>query len=90
MTVFVLHRYWDTPDNEGSEVMAVYENVDAAIAVMKADAAATKAYYSDQPDFWDEDMTWEEEREIHFGRDSLMANELATIYCWQIVEKEVQ
>ena len=23
MTVYVLHRYWDTPDNEGNEIMAV-------------------------------------------------------------------
>ncbi len=74
MTVYVLHRYWDTPDNEGNEIMA----------------AATKAYYSSQPNFWDEDMTWEEELEIHLGRNARSFGELAVIYCWEIVEKEVQ
>ena len=90
MTVYVLHRYWDTPDNEGNEIMAVYENVDDAIADMKADADATKAYYSGQPDFWDEDMTWEEEREIHLGSSTHSFCEPAVIYCWEVVEKEVQ
>ncbi len=90
MTVYVLHRYWNTPDNEGNEIMAVYENVDDAIADMKADADATKAYHSVQPNFWDEDMTWEEEREIHLGRNTRSFGDLAVIYCWEIVEKEVQ
>ena len=90
MTVYVLNRYWNTPDNEGNEIMAVYENVDDAIADMKADADATKAYHSVQPNFWDEDMTWEEEREIHLGRNARSFGELAVIYCWEIVEKEVQ
>ena len=90
MMVYVLHRYWDTPDNEGNEIMAVYENVDNAIADMKADADATKAYYSGQPNFWDEDMTWEEELEIHLGRNARSFGEPAVIYCWEIVEKEVQ
>lgn len=90
MTVYVLHRYWDTPDNEGNEVMAVYEHVEDAISDMRADAKATEAFYSEDPTFWDDDMTWEDEREIHFGRCSQSPNELATIYCWEIVEKEVQ
>lgn len=88
MIVYVLHRYWDTPDSEGNEIMAVYENIDNAILDMQADASATKAYYD--ADFWDEDMTWEEEREIHLGRDTKNFAELAVIYCWEIIEKEVQ
>lgn len=89
MTVYVLHRYWDTPDNEGNEVMAVYEKAEDAISAMKAEVAATKAYYPN-PDYWDEDMTWEEEREIHLGRNSRGFGDLAVIYCWEVVEKEVQ
>lgn len=88
MTVYVLHRYWDTPDNEGNEIMAVRRKVDDAISDMRADADAIKACHD--ADFWDEDMTWEGEREIHLGRNARSFGELAVIYCWEIVEKEVQ
>ena len=88
MTVYVLHRHWDTPDNEGNEIMAVRRKVDDAISDMRADADAIKACHD--ADFWDEDMTWEEEREIHLGRNARSFGELAVIYCWEIVEKEVQ
>lgn len=88
MTVYVLHRYWDAPDNEGNEIMAVRRKVDDAISDMRADADAIKACHD--ADFWDEDMTWEEEREIHLGRNARSFGELAVIYCWEIVEKEVQ
>ena len=56
--------------------------------IMRADADAIKACHD--ADFWDEDMTWEEEREIHLGRNARSFGELAVIYCWEIVEKEVQ
>lgn len=88
MTVYILHRYWDTPDNEGNEIMAVRRKVDDAISAMRADADAIKTCHD--ADFWDEDMTWEEEREIHLGRNARSFGELAVIYCWEIVEKEVQ
>ena len=88
MTVYVLHRYWDTPDNVGNEIMAVRRKVDDAISDMRADADAIKACHD--ADFWDEDMTWEEEREIHLGRNARSFGELDVIYCWEIVEKEVQ
>lgn len=88
MTVYILHRYWDTPDNEGNEIMAVRRKVDDAISDMRADADAIKACHD--ADFWDEYMTWEEEREIHLGRNARSFGELAVIYCWEIVEKEVQ
>lgn len=47
MNVFVLYRYWDTPDNEGNEVCGVYKDVDNAISVMKKDAEHVKSYYQD-------------------------------------------
>lgn len=50
METYVLYRYWDTPDNEGNEIMGAYYEADKAIADMKTDAAATKAYYP--ADFW--------------------------------------
>lgn len=85
--VYVLYRYWDTPDNEGNEVMGAYRNAEKAMADMKADAAATKACYP--ADFWEDDFTWENEREIHLGQGSDIYGP-ATIYCWTIDNVEVQ
>ena len=87
MEIYVLYRYWDAPDNEGNEVMGAYYEADKAIADMKADAAATKAYYP--ADFWEDDATWEDEYEIHLGKCTTMS-EPATIYCWVIEKVEVQ
>lgn len=36
MIVFVLHRYWNTPDNEGADVVGVYRDVEGAIDDMKS------------------------------------------------------
>ncbi len=30
MKVYVLHHYWDTPDNEGTEIIGVYRNKEEA------------------------------------------------------------
>jgi len=87
MVVYVLYHYWDTPDNEGSEIIGVYENISDASAEMNADVMETRAQYD--PDFWCDDMTWDGDREIHLGYDP-MNGTLATIYCWMIVEKEVR
>ena len=88
MNVFVLYRYWDTPDNEGNEVCGVYKDVDDAISIMKKDTEHVKSYYQD--DYWDEDMTWEDDLEIHLGRDSHNPYEPATVYCLKITKAEVQ
>ncbi len=87
MEIYVLYRYWDSPDNEGSEVMGAYFDVDKAIADMKADAETIKAYYP--ADYWENDCTWEDDAEIHLGRCSTK-NEPATFYCWTITKVEVQ
>ena len=85
MNVYVLHRHWDTPENEGNDIIGVYYDAIDALADMRADAEATKAYYSS--DFWEEDMTWESEREIYLGSDKYSS---ITIYYWEIVEMEVK
>lgn len=87
MFVYVLYRYWDTPDNEGNEVMGAYFELENAVAAMKADAAATMAHYNS--DFWEDDMTWVSECEIHLGRNS-NGEGLATIYCWAVKKVEVK
>lgn len=87
MFVYILHRYWDTPDNEGNEIMSAYYQLENAISDMKADADATKAYYDSN--YWDDEMTWEEDREIHLGH-SAKGNMLDTIYCWNIEKVEVR
>ena len=45
MIVFVLHRYWNTPDNEGADVVGVYRDVEGAIDDMKSAAQKVKSYY---------------------------------------------
>ena len=37
MEVYVLTNYWDTPDNEGHNVMGVFKDIDNAISAMRAD-----------------------------------------------------
>ncbi len=87
MEIYVLYRYWDTPDNEGNEIMGAYHNLNSAVAAMRADAETVKSYYP--ADFWEDDSTWEDDCEIHLGRCSTM-HEPATIYCWDIEKVEVQ
>lgn len=55
---------------------------------MKSEAEDVKSYYPE--DYWEPDMTWEDDAEIHLGRDSHTRYELATIYCWTISKMEVK
>lgn len=80
MTVFVLYRYWNTPDNEGADVIGVYRDVKNAIFTMRSAAKEVMSYYSE--DYWEEDMTWEDNMEIHLGHASYNRYESSTIYCW--------
>lgn len=87
MYIYILYRYWDTPDNEGTDIMGAYFDQEKAAADMRADADATKAHYTH--DYWDDDMTWEDDCEIHLGRNA-DGEGLATIYCWEVEKVEVQ
>lgn len=87
MTVYVLRRYWDTPDNEGNDIMGVYYNFKDAQDDMHTDVRPIHEHYPE--DFWSPDMTWAEDNEIHLGFDP-MNGKPATVYCWEIVEMEVQ
>lgn len=90
MTVYVLSRYWDTPDNEGHDVLGVFANREDAVDFMRKDANATKAYYNGFGEsYWDDDMTWESDTEIHMGRAAESSSLYATIYDWEITEHEV-
>ena len=55
---------------------------------MKSAAQKVKSYYP--KDYWEPDMTWEDDAEIHLGRDSHARYELATIYSWTISRMEVK
>lgn len=88
MKVFVVVHHWDTPDNEGVEVLGVFEKIEKARAKIVAGAGAIRAAYDE--DFWDEDMTWDEPSEIHLGRDERDYSNPATIYSWEIVQREVE
>lgn len=88
MTVYVVVHHWDTTDNEGVEVLGVFEKIEKARAKIVAGAGAIRAAYDE--DFWDEDMTWDEPSEIHLGRDERGYSNHATIYSWEIVQREVE
>lgn len=88
MTVYVLSRYWDSPDNEGRDVLGVFANQKDAVDLMREDAKATKEHCNGFGEIcWDEDMTWESDTEIHLGYG--LQEPYATIYCWEITEHEV-
>ncbi len=89
MTVFVLHHYFDTPDVEGNEIIGVYRHIEDARKKMRSCANRLKAEFPD--DAWEEDMTWSDADEIHLGfEDKCGGGFFATIYCWEIVSREVQ
>lgn len=88
MTVYVAVHHWDTPENEGVEVLGVYSAFEKAREQIEAGAAAIRKEYED--DMWEADMTWDEPAEIHLGRTSDFMGDYATIYSWQIVEREIE
>lgn len=88
MIVYVAINTWDTPDNEGSEILGVYSNFEKAREQIVAGAGAIRAEYDE--DFWDEDMTWDEPLDIRLGRDERGYSNPATIYSWEIVQQEVE
>ena len=57
--VYVLHTHWDTPDNEGTEILGVYASdaLDKARSDMRAAADAIRREFPD--DAWEDDYTWE-------------------------------
>lgn len=88
MKVFVVVHHWDTPDNEGVEVLGVFEKIEKARAQIVAVAGAIRAEYYE--DFWDEDMSWDEPMNIHLGRRRRDYLEQATVYSLEIFEQEVE
>lgn len=88
MTVYVVVHHWDTPDNEGVEVLGVFSTVEKARVQIVAGASETIAEYDE--DFWDEDMSWCEPMGIQLGRCGRDYLEQATIYSWEIFEQEVE
>lgn len=87
MTVYVLYHHFDTPDVDGNEIIGVYRNIEDARTDMLLGVAAIQSEFPDN--FWDDDMTWYEDDEIHLGAEK-PGDMLATIYCWEIVSMEVQ
>ena len=88
MTVFVAVHHWDTPDNDGVEILGVFGKIEKARAQIVAGAGAIRAEYDE--DFWDEDMSCEEPNEIrlkHCARDYL---ELDTVYSWEISKQKIE
>ena len=88
MKVFVVVHHWYTPDNEGVEVLGVFEKIEKARAQIVAGAGAIRAEYDE--DFWAEDMSWYEPMGIQLGRCGRDYLEQATVYSWEISEQEVK
>ena len=87
--VYVLHTHWDTPDNEGTEILGVYASdaLDKARSDMRAADAISREYPDDA---WEDDYTWEDDDMIHLGFDPQAVFEPATIYSWEITRLPVQ
>lgn len=90
MKVYVLIHTWNTPHNEGTEILGVYaaDAIEKARADMRRSAAAVERDYGG--DIWQDDFTWKDENSIHMGFDPQVSYELATVYGWDILEEEVQ
>ena len=88
MTVFVAVHHWDTPDNDGVEILGVFEKIEKARAQIVAGAGAIRAEYDE--DFWDDDMSCEEPNEIRLGHCARDYLELDTVYSWEISEQEIE
>ena len=86
MIVYVLLNTWNTPANEGAEIVGVWACKEDAQAKMREEAQNLRKEFP--TDFWTEDMTWEDDDEIHLGYDP-MTLELATIYDWTICKSEI-
>ena len=68
--------------------MGAYSNFEKAREKIEVGADAIRKEFDE--DFWDEDMTWEEPSDIHLGRDERDYSNPATIYSWEIVQREVE
>lgn len=87
MTVHILLHTWNTPDVEGREIVGAYACHEDAQKKMIEEAKKIREQFDS--DFWQEDMTWEDDNEIHLGFDP-MTIQPATIYCWTICSREVE
>lgn len=69
MTVYVLHRHWDTPDDEGYEILSVHSDIEAAKNEMRERAGDTKERLDKEwggcP--WNDDLTWEADTAVYLG-----------------------
>lgn len=88
MIVYVAINTWDTPDNEGSEILGVYSNFEKAREQIEVGADAIRKEFDE--DFWDEDMSCEEPNEIRLGHCARDYLELDTVYSWEISEQEIE
>lgn len=86
MEVYILLHNWNTPDNEGAEVLGVFKSLQKAQAAMMRSAYEIEMEYDTC--FFDPDMTWKEPMSVHFGHDP-MTGELGTFYAWDIVKQNV-
>ena len=89
MRVYVVLAWWDTDSDDGRLVLGVWRDREAARAAMKRDIAPIKKLYADMDWKWDEEYSEETEDYVYLAA-GIMDAFRATIYCWEIIEQDVQ
>lgn len=95
MKVYVLQHVWNTPNNDGFEVLGVYseDHINQARADMLESINAIKQEFIDTygEDWkWDEDVSCEDGGYVHLSYDPKQIFTEATVYSWEILSMEVR
>lgn len=89
MKVYVVLTWWDTDQDDGREVLGVWADRDAARAAMKANVDPIKKLYDGMDWKWDEEYSEETEDYVYLAA-GIMDPYGATIYCWEVLEIDIQ
>ncbi len=69
MTVHILTHCWDTPDDEGYEILSVHNDIEVARTEMRELASDTKERMDKKMGGcpWNHDLTWEADDAVYLG-----------------------
>lgn len=86
LDVYIVVHSWSNDDEDGFDVENVYTELNAAQSAMRALSERIKSDFC-MP--FDEDLSYEDDTEIHFGHDSRSFCSVPTTHCIQIIQREV-
>ncbi len=91
MKVHILTHRWNTPDNEGYEILSVRSNIEAARNEMRKLVSKTKDRLDKEMGGcpWSHDLTWEADDAIYLGWYG-KGCEPDWSWSWEIETMEVQ